>query len=195
MHVLLKTRRLILRCFEKSDLDHLFALDNDPEVMRYINGGTPTPREIIEKKILPKFMHHTPQYPIFGFWAVIAKCTGDFVGWLSFRPQQDHPLAIQLGYRFCKAAWGKGYATEGARALIHKGFVEQNIQSVVATTYEKNIASRRVMEKIGMTFNRAFRLTPADLQNTDTTHTASDEIWDGDDVEYVLKRSDWARQN
>jgi RimJ/RimL family protein N-acetyltransferase len=67
MHVLLETERLILRRFTAADLDHLFTLDNDPEVMRYINGGEPTPREAIESDILPRFMQYDEGCPAYGF--------------------------------------------------------------------------------------------------------------------------------
>jgi RimJ/RimL family protein N-acetyltransferase len=192
-HVLLETERLILRRFTEADVDHLFALDNDPEVMRYINGGTPTPREVIVTQILPGFMHYDEQRPAFGFWAADDKSTDEFLGWFCFRPKIDRPDEIVLGYRLRKAAWGKGYAIEGAEALIHKGFAELGVQRVVATTYEENMASIRVMEKAGMVFNRAFRLTPTDIASSDTSHTTSDEVWDGNDVEYVLERADWVQ--
>ena len=194
MHILLETDRLILRRFTEADVDHLFALDNDPEVMRYINGGTPTPREVIEIQILPEFMRYDEQRPAFGFWAVDARQTGEFLGWLCFRPKPEDPHEVVLGYRFRKTAWGKGFATEGARAIINKGFAELAVRRVVATTYEKNVASRRVMEKLGMVFTRAFRLTADDIASSDTAHTTSDEVWDGDDVEYVLERSDWVER-
>ena len=191
MQVLLETERLVLRRFTEADVDHLFALDNDPEVMRYINGGTSTPYEVIKNDILPGFIHYDEQYPAYGFWATIAKATRDFVGWFSFQPEKDTPHEIRLGYRLCKVAWGQGYATEGARALIHKGFTELEMRCMVATTYEENRASRRVMEKVGMSFRRAFRPTLADLLTLQTAYTVSAEVWDGNEVEYVLERSDY----
>lgn len=195
MQILLETERLILRRFTKADSDHLFALDNDPAVMRYINGGTPTPRTVIQNDILPGFIHYNEAYPAYGFWAAIAKASGDFLGWFSFRPDKDNHHEIRLGYRLHKAAWGQGYATEGARALIHKGFTELGVQGVVATTYEENLASRRVMEKVGMTFKRTFHPTLQEIKSSDTSYTISDEIWDGDDVEYTLERNDWRDSN
>jgi RimJ/RimL family protein N-acetyltransferase len=194
MHVLLETERLILRRFTAADLDHLLALDNDPEVMRYINGGEPTPREVVENDILPRFMQYNEECPAYGFWAAVTKSRGSFVGWFSFRPNKDTSHEVRLGYRLHKVAWGKGYATEGARALIHKGFAELGAQCVAATTYEENGASRRVMEKVGMSFRRAFRPTLAYLKNADTSHTTSAEVWDGGEVEYALEKSDWEEQ-
>jgi RimJ/RimL family protein N-acetyltransferase len=82
-------------------------------------------------------------------------------------------------------------ATEGVRALIHKGFTELGLARLVATTYEHNLASRRVMEKVGMTLVRRFRLTVDDLIRSDTSYVEAVELWDGDDVEYALEKADW----
>ncbi|HHX63537.1 MAG TPA: GNAT family N-acetyltransferase [Chloroflexi bacterium] len=194
MSVLTNTERLILRRFTADDAKNLYELDNDPEVMRYINGGIPTPRHVIDNDILPVFLHYDERYPAFGFWAAVERATGEFLGWFSLRPVGDDPGTVVLGYRLRRAFWGRGYATEGARALIKQGFREPTVRRVTATTYEHNIASRRVMEKCGMTLARHFRLTPDDLAAMDT-HVASQEIWDGDDVEYALDRADWERQN
>jgi RimJ/RimL family protein N-acetyltransferase len=195
MHDLLETERLVLRRFTDGDAGHLFDLDNDPEVMRYLSGGTPTPREVIAADILPRFLHYHERVPGFGFWAAIEKATGDFLGWFSFKPpDEDCPDEVELGYRMRRAAWGKGYATEGSRALIRVGFTDMGVRRVIATTYQDNLASRRVMEKAGLTLVRTFRLTPDDLGASGTFHVSSDDLWDGDDVEYALEKADWERQ-
>jgi RimJ/RimL family protein N-acetyltransferase len=194
MRILLETERLTLRRFTMDDAGRLYDLDNDPEVMRYINGGTPTPRDVIERDLLPLFLCYDSHHAVFGFWAGVERATGEFVGWFSLRPVEASPDTAVLGYRLRRAAWGKGYATEGARALIGAAFGDPDVGRVVATTYEHNAASRRVMEKCGMTLTRRFRLTPDDLAAMDTHHVASQEIWDGDDVEYALDREEWARR-
>lgn len=186
--VLLETERLVLRRFTGNDIDNLYDLDSDPDVMRFLNGGTPTPRAVVEADILPRFTSYDERFPCFGFWAAIDKANGDFVGWFSFRPAGDvDPREAQLGFRLRKAAWGRGYATEGARALIQLGFTELRVERVIATTYEDNRASRRVMEKAGMTLTRRFRMTSADLDAVDTYRTTSQDAWDGDDLEYSLQ--------
>jgi RimJ/RimL family protein N-acetyltransferase len=195
MDVFLETERLLLRRFTDADVDNLVALDSDPEVMRFLNGGEPTPREVIRNEILPRFLHSYAEYGGLGYWAAIGKSTGEFLGWFALHPEEGGDSDnMALGYRLRKAAWGKGYATEGARALIRKGFTEFGVRRVFATTYQDNRASRRVMEKAGLRFVRSFRLTPADLVAAGTFQSASQEVWDGDDVEYALERADWERQ-
>ena len=85
-------------------------------------------------------------------------------------------------------------ATEGVRALTRIGFTELGLTRLVATTYEENIASRRVMEKVGMSLVRRFRLTVDEVTSSDTTHFDAVEIWDGDDVEYALDKIEWEQQ-
>jgi RimJ/RimL family protein N-acetyltransferase len=128
MQIFLETERLVLRQFTEDDVDSLVELDGDPDVMRFINGGRPTPRQEIENDVLPTFLDYYERFPGYGFWAAVEKSAGRFVGWFHFRPaERAHPDEIELGYRLRKSAWGKGYATEGSRALIQKGFAELGV--------------------------------------------------------------------
>ncbi|MDQ2741936.1 MAG: GNAT family N-acetyltransferase, partial [Chloroflexota bacterium] len=123
MQVFLETERLVLCRFAAADVDNLFHLDADPEVLRFINGGTPTPREVIQHTILPRFLHYYERYAAYGYWAAIERSSGTFIGWFSLHPAEDSdPDDVELGYRLRRSAWGKGYGTEGSRALIRKGF-------------------------------------------------------------------------
>ena len=193
MQVFLETERLLLRRFTEADVDNLFDLDSDPEVMRFVNGGTPTPREVIEHDLLPRFLSYYERFAGYGFWAAIEKATGEFLGWFHFRPTEGaSPDEVELGYRLRKAAWGQGYGTEASRALIRKGFTELGVRRVVASTYADNLASRRVMEKAGLTLVRTYRLTPADLLAL--YGFTSPDLFDGDDVEYALDKADWEQQ-
>ncbi len=195
MQVFLETERLLLRRFTEADGDNLFVLDSDPDVMRFLTGGTPTPRDAIRDEILPRFLSYYARYDGLGIWAAIEKSTGEFLGWFSLKPPEDSsPDTVELGYRLRTSAWGKGYATEGSRALIRTGFTEHGVQRVFATTYQDNLASRRVMEKAGLTLVRTFRITAADLVAEGTFHVTSPDVWDGDDVEYALRKADWERQ-
>ena len=122
MHVFLETERLVLRRFTEDDVDHLVELDGDPQVMHFINGGRPTPRAEIETDVLPAFLGYYERFAGYGFWAAVEKSSGQFVGWFHFRPAKAAPPdEVELGYRLRRSAWGKGYATEGSRALIDKG--------------------------------------------------------------------------
>ncbi len=192
MQVYLETARLTLRQFTAADVEHLVALDSDAEVMRYLNGGVPTPRAVIEQRVLPRFLRSYAQREGYGVWAAIEKSTGDFLGWFSCQPTEGGAVGdITLGYRLRRSAWGKGYATEGARALIRKGYTELDAQRVSATTYQDNLGSRRVMEKAGMRLARAYRLTAADLAAEGDSFVPAQEVWDGDDVEYALSKAEW----
>ena len=194
MQVFLKTERLVLRRMTADDLDDLVALDADPEVMRYLSGGAATPRAVMEQHRLPRWLSYYERGDGFGYWVAIEKASGDFLGWFHFRPPEGAgPGEVELGYRLRRAAWGRGYATEGSRALIHKGFAEQDVQRVVATTYQDNLASRRVMEKLGMTLLRTFRPTPEELAAHGLDGSAQ-ELFPGDDVEYALEKAEWEKQ-
>jgi RimJ/RimL family protein N-acetyltransferase len=107
------------------------------------------------------------------------------VGWFEFYPWKDAgPEEVELGYRVRRSAWGKGFATEGSRALIRKGFTELGVRRVVAETMAVNTASRRVMEKSGLTYVRTF-------------HQEWPERIEGEehgDVEYALTKADWERR-
>ncbi len=117
MHVFLRTDRMVLRRFTAADVDLLVELDSDPEVMQYITGGRPTPREEVERDVLPAFLGYHERFPGYGFWAAAEADTGDFLGWFHFRPREGSPPdEAELGYRLRRSAWGKGYATEGSRA-------------------------------------------------------------------------------
>ncbi|MDB5057150.1 MAG: hypothetical protein JWO59_622, partial [Chloroflexi bacterium] len=158
MHVFLETERVLLRRFTEADVDNLFELDSDPDVMRYLTNGKPTPRDVIQNETLPRFLHYYERYEGYGFWAAIEKSTGDFLGWFHFRPPEGaDPDEVELGYCLRKSAWGKGIGTEVSRALIRKGFSEFGVLRVVASTDRVNFGSRRVMEKSGMSHVRTFR--------------------------------------
>ena len=185
MQVFLETERLLLRRFTESDVDNLYDLDGDPEVMRFLNGGKPRPRDVIRNRTLPRILRSYERFEGFGVWAAIERSTGRFLGWFAFHPPETGgPEEVELGYRLRRSAWYKGYATEGSRALIRKGFTELGVRRVVAETLAVHAASRRVMEKAGLVYVRTF-------------HQEWPDRIEGDehgDVEYALTKADWGRQ-
>ena len=197
MHVFLQTDRLILRRFTDEDVDNLYELDSDPEVMRYLSGGPATPRDEIEHVILPAWLGYYARFDGYGFWAAIEKATGAFLGWFHLRPRPgDLPDQPELGYRLRRSAWGKGYGTEGSRALIAEGFTKYGARRVIAGTYQDNVASRRVMEKAGMRLVRTYRPTSQDLERYGVTSPEHFfEVSPGDEVEYAITKEEWDQQN
>ena len=183
MHIFLTTDRLVLRQFTMADEDNAVELDSDPDVMHYINGGRATPREEIRTDYLPAWLSYYTRFDGYGFWA--AEADGKFIGWFHLRPPAGSPPdEPELGYRLRKSAWGKGYATEGSRALIDKAFTDCGAQRVFALTMAVNTGSRRVMEKAGLKLIRIFHQDWPDP-------IPGDELGD---TEYAITRQEWLAQ-
>lgn len=188
----LLTERLSLRKLTSADASNLLTLDGDPEVMRFL-GPTKSLAEIAGE-VLPRLLTCPARSAGLGYWAAESRADGAFAGWFGLRPvaPADTPIvswptadgladAAELGYRLRHGAWGHGYATEGAKALVHRAFTEFGIDEIVATTMAVNVGSRRVMEKVGLRYAR-------------TVHLDWPDPLDGNehgDVEYRLRRSDW----
>jgi len=122
------------------------------------------------------------EYDGYGFWAAQDRQTAAFLGWFHLRPAASAPDdEPELGYRLRRSAWGSGYATEGAQALVDYAFMHRGARRVTAETMAVHAGSRRVMEKAGMVLVRTF------------WQPWPDKI-DGDeqgDVEYAIERNDW----
>ena len=154
--ILLETERLRFRRVTADDVDRLVELDSDPEVMRYITYGVPTPRETYEKVILPRWLGIYEATPLLGYWAAEDRTSGIVLGWFHLRPDRFDAGEQELGYRLGRNAWGKGFATEGAMALLEHGFARVGTEKISARTLAGNLRSRRVMEKCGLVFERDF---------------------------------------
>ncbi|HEY7429576.1 MAG TPA: GNAT family N-acetyltransferase [Streptosporangiaceae bacterium] len=187
------TERLALRRFTPGDAANLLALDSDPAVMRFLDRRT-TSLSQVEAEVLPRFLDFHRAHPGFGWWVAGLRHDGTFIGWFGLRavtpadgpmvdwPDATGPPAAELGYRLRRDAWGHGYATEGARALVRRAFTGLGVTEVVATTMAVNTRSRAVLAKAGLTHVR-------------TVHLAWEEPLAGSehgDVEYRLHRDDRA---
>lgn len=179
MHVFLTTPRMVLRRFTHADTDALVELDSDPEVMRYITDGVPTSREQVVSEIMPRYMamYDAPEAANgIGYFVACERETAGFLGWFTLKPGYYWKHELELGYRLRRDQWGRGLATEGTLALIAHVFDALGESKVIATTMRENTASRRVMEKSGMSFECEFL----------------EERWPGFDkraVKYAIRRA------
>jgi RimJ/RimL family protein N-acetyltransferase len=149
MNVIIETDRLLLRTFTSEDARLLYELNLDPDITRYTYDPMKNidhAKQVLEQVILPQYALYNH-----GRWAVHLKYSLEFIGWcgLKFRPERNE---IDLGYRFIKNAWGKGYATEAAYACIKYGFEKLNLQRIIGRAVLDNTASLRVLGKCGMSY-------------------------------------------
>jgi ribosomal-protein-alanine N-acetyltransferase len=151
MNEILRTPRLILREFEETDFESLFSLDTDADVMKYINFGVPRSDEEI-KDNLQKYIDYYSICPGLGYFAAVTYAN-EFLG-LTALKHLDYTDEIEIGYRFLKKYWGKGYASEASGALMNYGFNKKNLERIVAVTMHENSASKRIMEKLGMHYEK-----------------------------------------
>jgi [ribosomal protein S5]-alanine N-acetyltransferase len=149
MNIIIETNRLLLRTFTLSDAPLIYELNLDPDITRYT--GDPIKdihhaQQVLEQIILPQYALYNH-----GRWAVHAKPGLEFIGWCGLKTRPDRN-EIDLGYRFIKTAWGKGYATEAAYACLKYGFEKLHLQRIVGRAMPGNTASIRVLEKCRMQY-------------------------------------------
>lgn len=151
--IILETERLILRHLLPEDFEELFALYSDPEIRRYFPDGTLNRQETKEE--LEWFLHGHPNYPELGLWATIHKQTNCFIGRCGLLPWTiDGQFEVEVAYLIDKRYWGQGLGTEAAQAVLAYGFQTLGRPRLVCFIDPQNIASIRVAEKIGMTFEK-----------------------------------------
>ncbi|MFD2562569.1 GNAT family N-acetyltransferase [Aquimarina rubra] len=147
MNIIVETDRLILREFCISDAKDFFTLNSDPEVLKY-TGDLP----FLSIKNAELFLKNYKEYKKNGFgrWAVLLKNTNQFIGWCGLKLNEEN--LIDIGFRFFKDHWSKGYATESAIASLKYGFYQLHLQEIIGRVDGENKASIRVLEKLGMKF-------------------------------------------
>ena len=151
------TERLILRPRTLADSEAIMAMDRDPEVTRFIPGPWNDPvahRAFVERRTLGP-------YPAgMGYWSVFALTRPDaFLGWVSLIPYDAIGPRIEAGWRFLRAAWGHGYATEAAAPVVRHGLETLGLDEVIADIDPENMNSLRVAAKLGFR-PRETRLKP-----------------------------------
>jgi len=144
---MIETERLILRAWRDTDRDPFFALNSDPAVMEYLPASDRASSDAaVDKMIATETAHgHC-------FWAVERKADGKFLGFCGPMPAREPLNEVELGWRLAREAWGRGYATEGARASLSWCWANLDTPTVMAITVPANTRSRHVMEKIGMAY-------------------------------------------
>ena len=159
MNLILETERLILRPLELSDAENMFAMDQNPEVHKYL---WQKPSHQIEEsiKIIEYVLNQYERNKI-GRFATTIKETGEFIGWTGIKFVHDHvengnTNFYDYGYRLNEKFWGKGYATEATIAWLDYGFNQMNIDKIDAYTHNENDASNHVLEKVGMTLMEVY---------------------------------------
>jgi ribosomal-protein-alanine N-acetyltransferase len=158
MNIKIETERLILRELLFSDAEGMYVLDSNPNVHQYL-GNKPVGSIEESNKYIENIRNQYTQNGI-GRYAVILKETDEFIGWAGIKyitePENGHVNFFDIGYRLMEDYWGKGYGYEAAKAWLDYGFNEMNIQKMIATVNKENIASRRILEKIGLQITSEF---------------------------------------
>ena len=159
--IVLETDRLLLRKVTLEDIPMLFKMESTPEVNEFTGDPVSITIEELEKKIKGSILKDYQEHG-YGRFAVIEKESGSFIGWagLKYLPEFDQ---VDLGYRFLPEFWGKGYGTESSETLIEYGFNELDLSQIIAIAYPENVASIKIMEKIGMTFDKLAPYDPGDI--------------------------------
>lgn len=158
MNILIETERLILRELEYTDENDLFEMDSDPEVHLFIENNPVKSIDEIQKAI--KMLKE--QYVENGIarWAVVDKLSNECIGWsgLKYFNEQinNHKNFYELGYRFKKKHWGKGFATESSIAVLNYGFKNLGVDTIFAIADPNNVNSKKVLTKLGFQFQETF---------------------------------------
>jgi RimJ/RimL family protein N-acetyltransferase len=147
-----ETKRLAHREFTIDDADVAFALNSNPDVMRYTGDDS-----LASVEDAKEFIRHYPDFDRYGYgrWACVLKETRTVIGFcgLKYLPDMGE---VDIGYRFLPQYWGRGLATEACSACLEFGFGTLGLSRIVAFVMPGNIASVRVLEKAGMQFEAEF---------------------------------------
>ncbi len=156
------SNRLSFRLFGQNDGELLWQLDQDPDVMEFVSNGKTNSMDDINNICLPRLAKYTNEQQGWGIWQVSDKETQEYFGWILVRPvdffSEDIALKeaglkdIELGWRFFKKTWGKGYGSEAAIAIKEALVAQTDIDFISAIAIEENYGSIAIMKKLGMSF-------------------------------------------
>jgi RimJ/RimL family protein N-acetyltransferase len=173
---------LRLRRWRAEDVEPFVALNADPEVMEYFPSMLS--REETAAAVGRVEKHFEDRG--YGFWAVEAPGQAPFIGFIGLAVvsfEASFAPCVEIGWRLARPWWGKGLATEGARAALAYGFKRLNLSEIVSFTVPGNVRSRRVMEKLGMRYSEDFEHPRIEAGHPLRRH-----------VLYRLSRADWVNE-
>ncbi len=177
----LTTERLVLRDFVESDWEAVLAYQQDPLYLRYYEWTSRTAEEV--RAFMKRFLDQQRQVPRIKFqFAVTLKSSGQLIGNCGIRRDSPEAREADMGYELDPNHWRKGYATEAAGAVLDFGFSSMDLQRVTAWCIADNVASARVLEKIGMKLEKRMR-----------HHQYFKGRW-WDTLWYAIRYEDWQAQ-
>lgn len=150
--IILATERFYLREMTPADAEQAYLLNLDPDVIKY-TGDAAFESIDAAKTFLENYTHY--QKYGFGRWAVIDKTNDEFLGWCGLKYSEDVD-EFDIGFRFFKKHWNKGYASEAAKSCLAFGFEKFEMQVIVGRVMKANKASIKVLEKIGLVYDKTF---------------------------------------
>lgn len=156
------TNRLHFSLLSEQDAQLLFEVDQDEEVMRYLNGGKRTTMQTIVEVMLPRMAQYRSPERGYGIWQVRRHEDNVYLGWVLIRPMgfnTNTPSSddVEIGWRLKKTYWGKGYASEAAAAVSNAVIASNSaISYVSAIAMPENAGSIGVMRKLGMQFIKRY---------------------------------------
>ena len=151
---IIETERLVLRPYSLDDVDAYYQINLDPDVSKYTNDGGVKTKEEIYRTIKENVLGDYKKYG-FGRYAVVSKKENELIGFSGMKFLPEHN-GVDLGYRYKKAYWGKGIATEAGKASLYFAFHELKFKNILGFVLPDNKASIRVLEKLNFTFEKEF---------------------------------------
>ncbi|KNF08350.1 acetyltransferase, GNAT family [Gottschalkia purinilytica] len=153
--IYIETERLILRDWKQSDLEEFRKINSDEVVMEYF------PKTLSEQETDAMYEAIQKEFEEYnyGLYAVEVKENKEFIGLIGFHRatfDSDFTPCVEIGWRLKKEAWGKGYATEGAKACLKYGFEQLGFEEIYSFTAKINTRSQNVMKKLGMNYVKDF---------------------------------------
>jgi ribosomal-protein-alanine N-acetyltransferase len=149
---IIETQRLLLRTWSPDDAEAVLRIYSHPDVTYFLGTGAPDQTLEDALKRIQRGISHQERHG-YGFWAVVEKATARLIGTCGLKHLEDG-VPVEVGYHLARPVWGRGFATEAAAACLRYGFEQLHFDRILAVVAPANFASVRVIEKIGMTFER-----------------------------------------